>query len=48
MFDRYTFGSALNGKTNMGFGAAISVVMFLIIAVITLVLTQLLKKLEKN
>ncbi|WP_321433682.1 carbohydrate ABC transporter permease [Trichococcus flocculiformis] len=48
MFYRYTFGTALNGKSNMGFGAAISVVMFLIIAVITLVLTQLLKKLEKN
>ncbi|PTQ82411.1 carbohydrate ABC transporter membrane protein 1 (CUT1 family) [Trichococcus patagoniensis] len=48
MFYRYTFGTALNGKSNMGFGAAISVVMFLIIAVITLTLTQLLKKLEKN
>lgn len=48
MFYRYTFGTALNGKSNMGFGAAISVVMFLVIAVITLVLTQLLKKLEKN
>jgi len=48
MFYRYIFGTALNGKSNMGFGAAISVVMFLLIAVITLVLTQLLKKLEKN
>lgn len=48
MFYRYTFGTALNGKSNMGFGAAISVVMFLIIAVVTVIMTRLMKKLEKN
>lgn len=46
LFYRYTFGSALNGKSNLGFGAAISVSMFLVIMVITVVQNKVLSKFE--
>ncbi len=46
VFYRYTFGSALNGKSNLGFGAAIGMVMFVIIFGISLIQTKLLNKVE--
>lgn len=46
LFYRYTFGSALNGKANMGFGAAISVCMFVVIMMITVVQNKVLSKFE--
>lgn len=48
MFYRYTFGTALNGKSNMGFGAAISVVMFVIILIVTGIMSVVMKKLEEK
>lgn len=48
VFYRFTFGNALNGKSDMGFGAAISMVMFIIIFAASLIQTKLLKKLEYN
>lgn len=48
MFYRYTFGSALNGKSNMGFGAAISVVMFATIAIMSGIVSFLTGRLEKR
>lgn len=46
VFYRYTFGSAFNGKSDLGFGASICVVMFAIMLVITLVQNKLLSKFE--
>ena len=48
MFYRYTFGTALNGKSNMGFGAAISVVMFVIILFMTALMSVVTRKLEEK
>ncbi|AQP42542.1 ABC transporter membrane-spanning permease -sugar transporter [Streptococcus gallolyticus] len=48
MFYRYTFGTALNGKSNMGFGAAISVVMFIIILIMTALMSFVTRKLEEK
>ncbi len=46
VFYRYTFGSGLNGKSDLGFGAAISVVMLIIMMVVTFAQNKLLKKFE--
>ncbi|MDU7028616.1 MULTISPECIES: carbohydrate ABC transporter permease [Robinsoniella] len=46
VFYRYTFGSALNGQSNMGFGSAISVVMFFIIFTVSMIQNRLLSKVE--
>ena len=46
VFYRYTFGNALNGKSEMGFGSAICVVMFVVMLVITMVQNRVLKKFE--
>lgn len=48
LFYRYTFGSALNGKSNMGFGAAISVVMFIIIGIMSIIVLNFTRWLEKR
>ncbi|NKD28199.1 sugar ABC transporter permease [Enterococcus casseliflavus] len=48
MFYRYTFGTALNGKTNMGFGAAISVIMFMIIGIITFLVMKIMRSVERR
>lgn len=48
VFYRYTFGNALNGKSNLGFGAAISVLMFIIILIITFIQNKFLDKLDYN
>jgi raffinose/stachyose/melibiose transport system permease protein len=45
-FYRYAFGSSLNGDAAFGFGASISVVMFIMIFVISVVQRKALKKLE--
>jgi ABC-type sugar transport system permease subunit len=44
VFYRYAFGGAYFGETSLGFGSSISVTMFLIIMVSSLVVTRLLKK----
>jgi len=46
LFYRYTFGSALNGKSNFGFGAAISVSMFVVMMLITLIQNKVLSRFE--
>lgn len=46
VFYRYTFGSGLSGKSDVGFGAAICVVMFLIMMAVTFVQNKLLAKFE--
>lgn len=46
VFYRYTFGSALNGKSEIGFGASICVVMFVVMLVITTIQNKVLKKFE--
>lgn len=46
VFYRYTFGSGLNGRQDYGFGAAICVVMFIIMMVITFVQNKVLAKFE--
>lgn len=46
LFYRYTFGSALNGKSNLGFGAAISVSMFVVIMVVTIIQNKVLSRFE--
>ena len=40
VFYRYTFGSALNGKSEIGFGASICVVMFAVMLIITTIQKQ--------
>lgn len=45
-FYRSTFGSAYFGETSLGFGASISVTMFIIIFSLSFVLTKLLKRSE--
>lgn len=46
VFYRYTFGSGLNGKSDLGFGAAICVVMFILMFVITFAQSKVLKKFD--
>ena len=46
VFYRYTFGSGLDAKTNLGFGSAISVVMFLFMLVVTFLQNKVLNKFE--
>ena len=46
VFYRYTFGSALNGKSEIGFGASICVVMFAGMLIITTIQNKVLKKFE--
>jgi len=48
VFYRYTFGSGLNGRTDLGFGAAIVVIMFLVMMVVTLLQNKLLDKFDYN
>lgn len=45
-FYRYAFGSSLNGDAAFGFGASVSVVMFILIFVVSQIQTKILKKLE--
>lgn len=46
VFYRYTFGSGLNGKSDVGFGAAICLVMFVIMLVVTFIQNRVLTKFE--
>ncbi len=46
VFYRYTFGSALNGKSDLGFGASICVIMFITMFVIAAVQNKILSKFE--
>ncbi len=46
VFYRYAFGGTYFGETSIGFGSAISVVMFVIILSLTIVTKKLLKKIE--
>lgn len=46
VFYRYAFGGTFFGETSIGFGSSISVVMFIIILIFTLVTKRLLKKVE--
>ncbi len=46
VFYRYTFGSTMNGKSEMGFGASICVVMFIAMMLVTLFQNKILKKFE--
>ena len=46
VFYRYTFGNVLNGKSELGFGAAISVAMFIAIFIVTVVQNKVLSKFE--
>ena len=46
VFYRYTFGSGLIGKSDLGFGAAICIVMFLIMLLVTFIQNKVLSKFE--
>ena len=46
VFYRYTFGSVLSGEVNLGFGASISVTMFIIIMIVTFIQNKVLTKFE--
>lgn len=46
VFYRYTFGSAYNGQSNLGFGAAICVIMFVVMLSITAIQNKILTKFE--
>lgn len=46
VFYRYTFGSVLSGEVNLGFGASISVTMFIIIMIVTFIQNKILTKFE--
>ena len=46
VFYRYTFGSGLNGRQDYGFGAAICLVMFLIMLIVTFIQNRVLAKFE--
>ena len=46
VFYRYTFGSALNARSDLGFGASICVVMFIVMFVITYVQSRILRHFE--
>ena len=47
VFFRYAFGDAFYGETALGFGAAISVVLFFIVLIFALIQNILLKKLYR-
>ena len=46
VFYRYTFGSGLNGRQDYGFGAAICLIMFLIMLLVTFIQNKVLAKFE--
>jgi ABC-type sugar transport system permease subunit len=46
VFYRYTFGSGLNGKSDLGFGAAIVVIMFIVMMAVTLLQNKILSRFE--
>lgn len=46
VFYRYTFGNGLNGRSDLGFGASICVVMFIIMLVVTFIQNKVLAKFE--
>lgn len=46
VFYRYTFGSGLNGRSDLGFGAAIVTVMLVIMIIVTFIQSKILKKFE--
>ena len=46
VFYRYTFGSGLNGKSDLGFGASIVVVMFIVMMLVTFIQNRVLAKFE--
>lgn len=46
VFYRYTFGSGLDTKTDMGFGSAISVIMFVFMLIVTFLQNKVLSKFE--
>lgn len=46
VFYRYTFGTGLNGRTDLGFGAAIVVIMFIVMMVVTLIQSKVLSRFE--
>ena len=48
VFYRYTFGSGLNGKSDMGFGASICLVVLVIMLVLTAIQNKLLDKFDYN
>ncbi|MCD8019700.1 MAG: sugar ABC transporter permease [Clostridiales bacterium] len=48
VFYRYTFGTGLNGKSDMGFGAAICVVMFVIMLIVTVIQNRVLARFDYN
>lgn len=45
-FYRYAFGSSLNGDAAFGFGASVSVIMFIMIFAVSVIQRKVLKKLE--
>lgn len=46
VFYRYTFGTGLNGRSDLGFGAAICIVVFVIMMVVTFIQNKVLAKFE--
>lgn len=46
VFYRYTFGSGLNGKSDLGFGASICIVMFLLMLLVTFIQNRVLARFE--
>lgn len=46
VFYRYTFGSGLNGKSDLGFGASIVVIMFVVMMFVTIIQNSVLNKFE--
>lgn len=46
VFYRYTFGTGLNGKSNLGFGASICVLMFVVMLFVTFLQNKFLSKFE--
>ena len=46
VFYRYTFGNALSGRSELGFGAAICVGMFIFMMTVTVIQRKILKKFE--
>lgn len=46
VFYRYTFGNGLNGKSDLGFGASICIIVFLIMLVVTFIQNKVLAKFE--
>lgn len=46
VFYRYTFGTGLHGKSDLGFGAAIVLVMFILMMTVTWIQSKILKRFE--